>query len=115
MFGRHWDALPHVIQRIGTFMLVVVGWSFFRALSWGDALLLLERMLVPTPGDLLTGASSLIILLLLAGAIAHLAPNSFSLTHRWRPAAAMGLAGLLVLALMRMYGGSASPFLYFQF
>jgi hypothetical protein len=54
-------------------------------------------------------------MLLLAGAIAHFAPNSFSLTHRWRPAAAVGLAGLLVLALVRMYGGAASPFLYFQF
>jgi hypothetical protein len=93
----------------------VVGWTFFRAISWGDALALLERMFIPTQGSLITSASTLVIMLLLAGSIAHLAPNTFALSHRWRPAAAAGLAGLLLLALLRMQGGAASPFLYFQF
>ncbi len=114
-FGRYWDPLPQWLQRLGTFLLVVVGWTFFRAVRWGDALALLERMFVPTEGRLITGAFALVTMLLLAGAIAHLAPNTFSLSHRWRPAAAVGLAGLLILALLRMQGGAASPFLYFQF
>jgi alginate O-acetyltransferase complex protein AlgI len=114
-FGRYWDPLPQWLQRLGTFILVVVGWTFFRAVRWGDALALLERMFVPTEGRLITGAFALVTMLLLAGAIAHLAPNTFSLSHRWRPAAAVGLAGLLILALLRMQGGAASPFLYFQF
>jgi D-alanyl-lipoteichoic acid acyltransferase DltB (MBOAT superfamily) len=114
-FGKYWDMLPMLIQRVGTFVLVIVGWTFFRAVSWDDALALLRRMFIPTPGVLLPAATGLVAMLLLAGAIAHLAPNTFQISHRWRPAAAIGLAGLLLLALVRLQAGAASPFLYFQF
>jgi hypothetical protein len=57
----------------------------------------------------------LVVMLLLAGSIAHLGRNSFELDHRWKPAAAVGLAVLLLLSLVRIYGAVNSPFLYFQF
>jgi alginate O-acetyltransferase complex protein AlgI len=114
-FGRSWDGLPKSVQRFTMFLLVVIGWTFFRALTWGDAMALLKRMMIPTPGLLFPGTLGLVIMLLLAGWIAHFWPNTFQISHRWRPAAAFGLAGLLMLALVRMYGGAASPFLYFQF
>jgi alginate O-acetyltransferase complex protein AlgI len=114
-WGRRWDALPDAVQRAGMFLLVVVGWTFFRAASWGDAVALLHRMLVPQGGALLVGAGTLVALLAAAGTIAHRAPNTFELTHRWRPAAVVGWAAALVLCLVRIYGAQSSPFLYFQF
>jgi hypothetical protein len=67
------------------------------------------------PGLLPVGSAALMVMLLLAGAIAHLAPNPFELKHQWKPAAAVALAGLLLLSLVRIYGAVNSPFLYFQF
>jgi hypothetical protein len=72
-------------------------------------------MFVPQGGVLLVGAEALTAMLLVAAAFAHVGPNTFEITHRWRPAAAVGMATLLVLALVRMYGADTSPFLYFQF
>ncbi|MGI9039684.1 MAG: MBOAT family O-acyltransferase [Gemmatimonadales bacterium] len=114
-FGSHWDRLPERLQRAGTFLLVVVGWTFFRAVTWTEATELLGTMFAPVAGVLPIGTAVLCAMLLLAGGIAHLAPNSFQLSHRWSPAAAVGLVGLLVLALVRIYGADSSPFLYFQF
>ena len=114
-WARRWDALPAAGQRTAMFFLVVVGWTFFRAASWGDAVGLLHRMLVPQGGVLLVGAPTLAVLLAVAAALAHRGPNTFELTHRWRPAAAVGWAAVLVLCLVRIYGAQSSPFLYFQF
>jgi hypothetical protein len=43
------------------------------------------------------------------------APNTFELTHDWRPAPAVALTALFSTALLVMYVGHQSPFLYFQF
>ncbi|MBA3759306.1 MAG: MBOAT family protein [Gemmatimonadales bacterium] len=114
-FGAAWDRLPILAQRGGMFLLVVIGWAFFRAATFSDATTLLRTMFTVESGALPVGAAVLAAMLLLAGALAHFGPNSFELSHRWRPAAAVAMAGLLVLALVRIYGAANSPFLYFQF
>jgi hypothetical protein len=101
--------------RAGTFLLVVVGWTLFRATSWQQAVTILQRMFTPVAGTPPAAVESLGGLILLAGALAHVGPNTFEIQHRWRPAAAIGWAAFLVLSLMRIYGTEGSPFLYFQF
>jgi D-alanyl-lipoteichoic acid acyltransferase DltB (MBOAT superfamily) len=114
-FGSAWDRLPQVLQRAMMFLLVVIGWVFFRAASMQDATALLRAMFTPEAGALPIGGAVLVVMLLLAGSIAHLGRNSFEMDHRWKPAAAVGLAVLLLLSLVRIYGAVNSPFLYFQF
>src|SRR5207244_3079557 len=48
--GRRWDALPAAVRRLGCFLLVVVGWVFFRAADLPAALAILRTMFVPTAG-----------------------------------------------------------------
>ena len=114
-FGSQWDKMPEILQRTGMFLLVVIGWVFFRAAGFEDAATLLRTMFTLEPGVLPVGGAVLVAMLLLAAGIAHFGPNSFEISHRWKPAAAVAMASLLVLALIRIYGAVNSPFLYFQF
>jgi alginate O-acetyltransferase complex protein AlgI len=114
-FGQAWDQFPELVQRAGMFVLVVIGWVFFRAATVQDATTLLRAMFTLEAGTVPVGAAVLLVMLLLAGVIAHFGPNSFELKHRWRPLAAVGLTALLLLSLVRIYGAVNSPFLYFQF
>lgn len=109
------DTLPDWARRAGTFLLVVVGWVFFRSTSFSMAGSLIARMFRWHEGTLMTGAGTLILLLALASGFAHLGPNSWKLEHRWNPGLATALACLFVLCLIVIYGGKQSPFLYFQF
>jgi alginate O-acetyltransferase complex protein AlgI len=110
-----WDRQPILVQRVLTYLLVVFGWVFFRAATWDDALIILNRMLLPHRGDMVTGWPVLLVMLMIAGAFAHWGRNTFELSHQWTPAYAAGLAGLFIVCLIALYGGQISPFLYFQF
>lgn len=114
-WGSIWDRQPVWLQRSATFILVIFGWTLFRAHSWPDALTLIGRMLVPRSGIEPLAAVTLLALLAIAGMLAHLGPNSFEMSHRWGPATGVTLALLMLVCLAVMYGGSVSPFLYFQF
>jgi alginate O-acetyltransferase complex protein AlgI len=114
-FSRVWDAQPVWLQRGGMFLLVIIGWTLFRAHSLGAATDLLARMFLPAGGALVSGAAVLAACILLAFVLAHFGKNTFEMSHRWKPAAAWGLAGLLVACLVSVYGTENSPFLYFQF
>ena len=57
----------------------------------------------------------LLMLLACAGAIAHLAPNSFELPDHPTPAARLAMVGLFAICMLMLYTGTATPFLYFQF
>jgi alginate O-acetyltransferase complex protein AlgI len=114
-FGASWDRQSTTTQRTATFLLVVFGWTLFRSESWQQAAVLFTRLFVPHTGVLPTAWPTLASLILIAGLFAHKGPNSFELTHRWRPLAAWGLTLLFAVCLIRIYGGESSPFLYFQF
>jgi alginate O-acetyltransferase complex protein AlgI len=110
-----WDRWPSWAQRAGTFLLVVIGWTFFRAATFSDAAALLRRMMLPHEGVLVESVGMLIVMLVIAVALAHFGPNTFEMKHQWTPVTAFGMAAGVVLCLVVMYGGQISPFLYFQF
>ena len=51
----------------------------------------------------------------LAAVVSFGLPNTFELSHNWRPLPALGLAFLFSAAIFMMYVGHQTPFLYFQF
>ncbi len=110
-----WDALPAFLRRGATFLLVVVGWVFFRAPDFRTAATILDAMFAWHSGAALAGAATLAALLTVAAALAHLGRNTFELRHEWRPAAAVAMSALFALSVAALYSGAASPFLYFQF
>jgi alginate O-acetyltransferase complex protein AlgI len=114
-FGAQWDRVPAAIRRIGMFVLVVVGWVFFRATDFAMARRLLAAMFVPTAGVL--GVDPLFALppLIIAAWWAMAGPNPFEIRHEasWRNRAA--LTAQLAACLALIAGTRASPFLYFQF
>jgi alginate O-acetyltransferase complex protein AlgI len=113
--GRAWDRLPAGVRRAGTFVLVLIGWVFFRATSFPMALGLFGRLFAWHPGAVPPGSYLLPVMVALAAVVAHVGANSFEVRHQWRPALAVGLALLFALSLVALYGGPRMPFLYFQF
>lgn len=114
-FSDEWAAGPRWLQRSVTFLLVLIGWTIFRAPSLSDAVTLLGRMFIPHAGAEVIGSGVLIGVVIIAGLLAHFEPNTFDLSHRWKPIAALLLTLLFVVCLIRIYGAESSPFLYFQF
>ncbi|MEO5767690.1 MAG: MBOAT family O-acyltransferase [Polyangia bacterium] len=117
--------------RVGlTFLIVCLGWVFFRAKTLGQAVtycwsliggaaLLGGGTAAAAPGgQALAGAlytryhvSSFILAALLVWA----APNTWSFTSRLSAPRAVCTVGLLALSILLMWTQSTNPFLYFQF
>ena len=115
-YGRYWDWMHPRLQHVGTFLLAVVGWVLFRAETFQMAWVLLTKMFWFSPGPVVvTGATTLVVLLLVAGALAHFGPNGFDLTHDWSASSAIVMAVLFLLCVLSIYGAKPAPFLYFQF
>ena len=118
-WGARWEVLPQAVRNAATMLLVIIGWVFFRSETFAMAVELFGKMFVPggTYAGLPTLPSSwsLAGVLLIAGGVAHLLPNTFELDHDWGPIASLGLACLFVLSLFVIYGARSTPFLYFQF
>jgi alginate O-acetyltransferase complex protein AlgI len=102
-------------RRLMTFLLVVVGWVFFRASSFGMALGLLNKMFVPATGVLVPGLYGLAIALSISVAVAHFSPNTFEIKHDWSPLPVSAMAVGMLACLIAIAAGQHSPFLYFQF
>ena len=107
--------VPEWLRRAVTFVLVVVGWVLFRATSFTMAAGWLGKMFIWDSAAGVTGAWTLVLLILIAAGLAHCCPNSFELSHRWDWATALALTTLFAACLVTIYGGKASQFLYFQF
>ena len=56
LFGEFWDRVPAVVQRTGTFFLVVIGWVFFRSDNFSIAIAMLARMFSFSAGALFPGS-----------------------------------------------------------
>ena len=108
-------SFPPGLRRSGTFLLVVVGWVFFRSPTFGSALKVLGAMFSWRGYGVFPGWQALCLMIALAGAVAHFAPNSFELKHQWGRPAVVCFGALFVLCMVVLYGGQQSPFLYFQF
>lgn len=100
-FGRFWDVLPKLVRQIGFFVLVLIGWVFFRsgsvthetigsasvptsADSMGMALSMLRNMFSFADGTLGQRPEVFAGLLLLAAWWSMAGPNVYDL-HRDRP------------------------------
>jgi alginate O-acetyltransferase complex protein AlgI len=110
--------VPVLVRRAWTFFLVLIGWVFFRADDLTMATQILKTMFgfVSGPiGRTIPAQSGLIAGLLIAALVAHVARNTFEVTHDWHPAAAAGIVTLFVVSMLVITSGHPSPFLYFQF
>jgi len=114
-FGDVWGRLHIAVRRTATFLAVVVGWVFFRSPTFAVAGALLTKMFQFQSGAAMPGLLGLVCVLIIAGGVAHFAPNTFELGHDWHPVWSGALAVGYVLCLIGVAGTKASPFLYFQF
>ncbi|MFL5615333.1 MAG: MBOAT family O-acyltransferase [Gemmatimonadaceae bacterium] len=114
-FGRHWDRLPVLLRQAAMFLLVVIGWVFFRATSFSMAAHVLAAMFSPTAGIL--GGDALLILptLFVAAWWAMIGPNVWEMSHDFAWGRRAALAAQLAACLAVILGSRQSPFLYFQF
>jgi alginate O-acetyltransferase complex protein AlgI len=114
-FASAWDRIPAALRQLSMFLLAVVGWVFFRATTMGMATAMLQRMFVPTAGELVPAPTLAIPLVVIASLWAMVGPNAFEmhLERQWKTRIALTASFAASLALI--LGSRPSPFLYFQF
>lgn len=110
-----WSALPAWTRQIAMFVLVVVGWVFFRSTSFTMAVDLLHTMFVPTAGILVPQPALASIVIVIAAWWGMVGPNAFDLPIVDRPRARIAWAVGFAASLAIILGFRSSPFLYFQF
>lgn len=114
---KKWPTIPHLLGVIVTLHIVLLGWIFFRATSFADALAFLSGIAAGGAPVLLT---PLVIGLIALGMSFHYMPPH-SIQHvamrvRTMPAWAVGLAtGLIILVIDAMRPEGVAPFIYYQF
>lgn len=104
---------------VTTFLLVCIGWVFFRAQSLVDARIILARMAWPTEGEALAPAAAVLVWLSLAITfVGHFFGTrvNFLRFERRLPAPIMGAALATLLATtLGLYPIITRTFIYFQF
>jgi alginate O-acetyltransferase complex protein AlgI len=114
--ASRWERLPIVWQRNVTFLLMTLGWVFFRAQTFGEAARWFTALAGLGPaGAAWTSELAALFALIVAGClIVRLCPNSLELPlERLSPIPQAGLAAATAAALVLM--NYSSKFLYFQF
>lgn len=108
-----------IVSTAATFVLICIGWVFFRAESLSAAFHILQRMLLPTTGmELLPLIQwigwGIVLGLLLGHLLVHWSDPAR--WRRWMPPAlmGMGLASIFLLGLLFFPEGERA-FIYFQF
>lgn len=113
-----WPRLPKPLAVLLIFHVVVLGWIFFRAESFGGAIDYLAGI---ARGDWRsTAATPLALVLILFGMAIHFTPPrlapAIALRLRSVPAVALGLAlGVAILLVDGMRFEGVAPFIYYQF
>lgn len=112
-----WDRLPAIVAQGAMFLAAMVGWVFFRATSFEEALHLLRILVVPTNGLWFSDINVSLVLFTMAAAAwwSLRGPNVFEMRHEWTPARRIGLATAFGAGLALIITARPSPFLYFQF
>jgi alginate O-acetyltransferase complex protein AlgI len=116
-YAGAWDRLPTALRRGLMFLLVVIGWVFFRASDFTMAAAVLTALFLPRAGAMPPDPGVGLGLLLVAAAWAMAGPNASDLHtgFRWKPRYAFPLSAAFGACVAIMAGGQNSPFLYFQF
>jgi alginate O-acetyltransferase complex protein AlgI len=110
-----WDSAPARLRQGIVFVLVLIGWVFFRSTDFGMAAHLLRVMFVPESGW--AGPSTALLWLPLGIAIwwGAVGPNPFELSHTRSLYWDLALAASFGAALAVIAGTRSSPFIYYQF
>lgn len=109
-----------LVRMLFTFLLVVIGWVFFRAESMGQALLILQAMaglgeIHSVSGLLPYLQPAFWISFVMALLLVFHSVNSWQLSEQLSGAKKYLHLGLFLLALNEMFRQEFNPFLYFQF
>ena len=116
-----------MLRRAVTFLLVVVGWVFFRAESIGQALTMIRAMFVPSglarPEAVAAALTNQRTLVLALALLVVLLPSTFVLGRivqdsrtRFAAVARVAVSGVAApYAAVLVAAGTFSPFLYYQF
>jgi alginate O-acetyltransferase complex protein AlgI len=114
--------LPKSLQILATFLLISIGWVFFRSPTLGDALQRLSIMFTGVAaegGGLLLAGQLLVrgplLILMLSAALAFQPRQGYDWSKDLNWFKILVLAMLLVSALATLFARSFSTFLYFQF
>lgn len=116
-FAALWDPLPALLRQGLMFLLVVIGWVFFRATDMAMAGSLLAAMFTPVAGTMMASSGVFLAFLVLAMLWSMAGSNAFEwhAGFRWNPRLAYALALIFGGCCALIMGGRNSPFLYFQF
>jgi hypothetical protein len=95
----------------------MVGWIFFRAASFGEAMHILRLLVVPTDGLRFTEVNLGLTLVTMGIAAwwSMAGPNAFEMRHAWTWRRRLALAAAFGAGLAMIVTARPSPFLYFQF
>jgi alginate O-acetyltransferase complex protein AlgI len=115
VFNASWEKIWRPARVIVTFLLVVIGWVFFRAKDFSMAARLLKNMFVWTPSVSIVAAGTLTVLLVVAFGFAHFGRNTFEMKHNWGLAMRCVWLAAFAICVLRIVTAPGSPFLYFQF
>jgi alginate O-acetyltransferase complex protein AlgI len=118
--GRSRESLPprgltRIARTLATFLIVLIGWVFFRAQSFHEAFTTLAAMLRAAPGPSLLDAPTLLLAALVFSIEIAVESNIVS---TWRHAPLLRGAvtvGLLFGLELGSYPGTAAEFVYFRF
>ena len=85
IFAQEVGQIQHYRPSGHPFLLVMIGWVFFRSDNFSMALTLLHKMFSIQSGISVPGMLGLVLAVILAAAIAHFSPNTFEMQHDWSP------------------------------
>jgi len=116
-----------VLKRISTFLLVMVGWVFFRSSSLAQAKVFIKGLFIPVqmpvPLEVLLVLNGRNVFFLLVAALVLFLPRDFSgagFIIKEKPTI-IAVPQLIIIVIMVFYSitalasGSYNPFIYFQF
>lgn len=115
VFKKQWQMLSAPLQIFAQFVLTTIGFTFFRATDLQMAFSLFKTMFCWRITPAFQGEALLLIVMLPAIWLAHIAPNPYEIDHQWKLPAALIIIGLFIVSIYFIYIGQPSPFLYFQF
>ena len=102
--GQWWQRLPPFAARTATFVLVVIGFTIFRADTLPMAQTMIASMFTWRAGAGVIGGEALAVMLLTAGRIAHFGPNTFEIDYHWPPRRIAGAVVITAFCLLAIYG-----------